>query len=89
MNPYPKRGCRLRSVGLRRNDKRFDSCYESSKHRATNPLGEGLVVGFGSLGQLLSFSLRKPDGHDLALGFTFRQLRPSGFTLLPACFPHL
>src|SRR5215472_10788639 len=36
------------------------------------------------LGQLLSLSLRKPDGYDLVLSFAFRQLRPSGFTLFPA-----
>ena len=50
-NPYPKRGCRLRSAGFRR--KRFDSCSESSKHRATNPLGKGLIVCRCSFGQSL------------------------------------
>jgi hypothetical protein len=39
----------------------------------------GRAVPLCSIRQSLSFCLRKPDGHDLALGFTLGQFRPSGF----------
>src|SRR5215467_9549907 len=57
------------------------SCVLRSKQRPSNPLGKGLAVCFSSFGQLLSFCLRKPNGHDLALGFTLWQLWPSGSAL--------
>jgi len=63
------------------------SCVQLGKQGATNPLGDGLVVLSCSFGQSLSFSLCEPDGHDLALGFTPRQLRSSGFALHKRVLP--
>ena len=54
-----------------------------SQHRTSKPLGKVQAVCVCSFGELLSFGLRKPDGHDLALSCTLWQFWPSGFAFHP------